>query len=129
MAWLNVPSGYGGPTKAFHWLTVVLFAFQLLSALIMLRLDEHGRVIGLGGSGWYNWHKTLGLVALLVAFGRLWARRAGSLPDWAPTLTLFEKRVVHRAEQVLYAAMFLMPVSGFVFTMAAWYGVQFAGLW
>ncbi|UPY35433.1 cytochrome b/b6 domain-containing protein [Sediminicoccus sp. KRV36] len=129
MAWLNSPSGYGGLTKAFHWLTVFLFAFQLLSALIMLRLDEHGRVIGLGGSDWYNWHKTLGLVALLVALGRLWARRAGALPDWAPTLTSLDKRVVHRAEQALYVAMFLMPVSGFVFTMAAGYGVQFAGLW
>ena len=35
---------------------------------------------------------------------------------------------MHRAEQALYLAMFLMPVSGFVFTMAAGYGVQFAGL-
>lgn len=129
MAWLNGPSGYGGLTKAFHWLTLVLFAFQLLSALIMLRLDEHGRVLGWGGSDWYNGHKTLGLLALLVALGRLWARRAGSLPDWAPGLTDVEKRLVHRAEQALYAAMFLMPLSGFVFTMAAGYGVQFAGLW
>lgn len=129
MAWLSTSSGYGGLAKAFHWLTVLLFAFQLLSAQIMLRLDEHGRVIGLGGSDWYNWHKTLGLVALLVAAGRLWARRAGTLPDWAPSLTDLEKRLVHRAEQALYAAMFLMPVSGFVFTMAAGYGVQFASIW
>ena len=35
---------------------------------------------------------------------------------------------MHRAEQLLYIAMFLMPLSGFVFTMAAGYGVQFAGL-
>ena len=129
MAWLNGASGYGGLTKAFHWLVLALFSFQLLSALIMLRLDEHGRVLGWGGSEWYNWHKTLGLVALLVACGRLWARRAGSLPDWAPGLTDLEKRVVHRAEQALYLAMFLMPISGIVFTMAAGYGVQFAGVW
>jgi len=41
------------------------------------------------------------------------------IPDWAPGLTAIEKRVVHRAEQMLYLVMFLMPVSGSVFTMAA----------
>jgi cytochrome b561 len=129
MPLLNTREGYGGLTKAFHWITVGLFAFQLLSALIMLRLDEHGSVVGLGANAWYNAHKTLGLVALAVACGRLWARRQGRLPDWAPTLTSPEKRVVHRAEQALYVAMFLMPISGFVFTMAAGYGVQLAGIW
>lgn len=129
MALLSTSAGYGALTKVFHWMVEGLFAFQLLSALVMLRLDEHGSVIGFGQSAWYNGHKTLGLVALLLAVGRLWARRAGQLPDWAPTLTEFEKRVVHRAEQALYAAMFLMPVSGFVFTMAGGYGVQFAGVW
>ncbi len=128
MALLNTHDAYGGLTKTFHWITVGLFAFQLLSALIMLRLDDDGTVIGVGRDSWYNWHKSLGLVALLVAIGRLWARRAGELPAWAPTLTETEKRLVHRAEQLLYIAMFLMPLSGFVFTMAAGYGVQFAGL-
>lgn len=128
MPLLNTPQAYGGLTKAFHWLTVAIFAFQLVSALLMVRMDEHGVAIGLGRNDWYNWHKTLGLVALLVALGRIWARRAGTLPDWAPTLTAFEKRVVHRAEQLLYLSMFLMPLSGFVFTMAAGYGVEFAGV-
>ena len=129
MPLLNTAAGYGGLTKALHWLVVGLFSFQLVSAFIMLRMDEHGVVIGLGQAAWYNGHKTLAIVALFVALGRLWARRAGELPDRAPKLTEFEKRVVHRAEQALYLAMFLMPVSGFVFAMAAGYGVQFAGLW
>lgn len=127
MPLLNTPMAYGGLTKAFHWATVAIFAFQLLSALLMVRMGEDGIAIGLRRDDWYNWHKTLGLVALVVAVGRIWVRRAGTLPDWAPTLTEGEKRVVHRAEQLLYLTMFLMPVSGFVFTMAAGYGVHLAG--
>jgi cytochrome b561 len=127
MPLLNTSLAYGGLTKAFHWATVAIFAFQLLSVLLMVRMEEYGMAIGLRRDDWYNWHKTLGLVALLVAVGRIWVRRAGTLPDWAPTLTESEKRVVHRAEQLLYLAMFLMPVSGFVFTVAAGYGVEFAG--
>jgi cytochrome b561 len=124
---LNTPAGYGALTKAFHWIVVGLFAFQLLSGLVMTRLDEQGVAIGLGANDWYNWHKTLGLVALAVAIGRILARRAGSLPDWAPALTAFERRLVHRLEQLLYLAMFVMPISGFVYVMAGGYGVQFAG--
>lgn len=127
MPLLNTPKRYGALTKWFHWTTVLLFAFQLFSRLAMTRLDDGGTVASIGRDAWYNWHKTIGLVALLVAIFRLAARRMGELPAWAPTLTEGEKRVIHRAEQLLYIAMFAMPISGFVFVMAGGYGVQFAG--
>lgn len=121
---LNHPHGYGALTKAFHWLVVALFTFQLCSGLVMTRLGA-----GPAADGFYNWHKTMGLVALAVALGRIWARRAGTLPDWAPCLTVTDKRVVHHAERLLYLGMFLMPLSGFVLVMAGGYGVLFAGRW
>jgi cytochrome b561 len=127
MPLLNTPAGYGALTKAFHWAVAALFAFQLLSGPLMLRMAEGGVVLALSQDDWFNWHKTLGLVALLLAIGRILARRAGTLPDWAPTLSAFERAAVHRLEQALYFAMLLMPLSGFVFVMAAGYGVQFAG--
>jgi cytochrome b561 len=40
-----------------------------------------------------------------------------------------ERRFVHRAERVLYAAMVVLPVSGFVYVMAGDYGVMVAGVW
>ncbi|HWT10717.1 MAG TPA: cytochrome b/b6 domain-containing protein [Roseomonas sp.] len=125
MPLLNTAEGYGSLTKTLHWLVVALFAFQLASALAMTRMDEDAATMR---DAFYNWHKTLGLVALAVAVLRLWARRAGELPPWAPGLTTFDQRVVHHAERMLYLAMFVMPVSGFVHVMAGGYGVQFAGL-
>jgi cytochrome b561 len=68
-------------------------------------------------------------VALLVAVLRLLARRSGQLPDWAPTLSQRERTFIHRAEQVLYAAMFVMPVSGYLYVMAGGYGVNLFGAW
>jgi len=56
---LNRPHGYGALTKAFHWLMVALFAFQLGSGLVMTRLG-----MGPTADGFYNWHKSIGLVAL-----------------------------------------------------------------
>jgi len=129
MAMLNSPAGYGGLTKAFHWLIVALFAFQYVAAAIMLNMAPNTTVLGGDGNFWFNWHKSIGLVALVIAIGRLWARQAGQLPAWAPTLQAGEKAFIHRAEQVLYAAMLVMPVSGFVYVMAAGYGVHFFEAW
>jgi cytochrome b561 len=66
-------------------------------------------------------------VALAVALLRAWVRRSGALPPWAPQLTVLDQRIVHHAERGLYLAMFLMPLSGFVYVMAGGYGVLFAG--
>jgi cytochrome b561 len=49
-----------------------------------------------------------------VALLRLLARKRAQLPDWAPTLSTGERTFVHRAEQVLYLAMFPMPVGGYL---------------
>lgn len=124
MPLLNSAEGYGSLTKTLHWLVVGLFAIQAGSALVMTRLPEQAAA---GRDLLYNWHKTLGLVALAVALVRLWARRAGGLPPWAPCLSSADRQVVHHAERGLYLAMFLMPVSGFVHVMAGGYGVEFAG--
>jgi cytochrome b561 len=129
MALHNSADGYGAITKALHWLVVALFAFQFAAGNIMLRLDGEATAMGLGQATYYNWHKSIGLIALFVAIARLLARRSGQLPDWAPTLSARERSFIHRAEQVLYTAMFVMPVSGFLYVMAGAYGVTLFGVW
>ena len=127
MALLSTKDAYGSLTKFFHWAIVALFAWQFLAGLIMTRMSDKGTALGLTQDTYYNWHKSIGLVALFVAIARLMARRRGTLPDWAPTLSDGEKTFIHRAEQVLYTAMFVMPVSGYVFVMAGGYGVRLFG--
>jgi cytochrome b561 len=128
MALLNTETGYGSLSKICHWLVVALFAFQFAAANIMLRLDGGETALGLGQAVYYNWHKSIGLVALVVAVARLLARRSGQLPPWAPMLSAGERKFIHRAEQLLYAAMFVMPVSGFLYVMAGGFGVTLFGV-
>jgi len=128
MTILNSNLGYGALTKLFHWLIVFLFAAQYFSATIMLRTPADSATLGVNQATYYNWHKSLGLVALIVAIARLINRRTGELPPWAPTLTALEQFITHRAEHLLYAAMIIMPLSGFLYVMAAGYGVLLFGL-
>lgn len=128
MQWLNSQHRYGALTKFFHWLILTLFAFQFVAASIMQRMGPSDTTLGLGQDTYYNWHKSIGLIALAVAVGRMLNRRHGRLPDWAPGLSVREQSFIHRAEQVLYASMIAMPVSGFIYVMAGGYGVRLFGV-
>lgn len=128
MGLLNSTHGYGGLTKALHWAIAVLFAMQYASGTIMIRTTTDAATLGIEQATYYDWHKTLGLLALALAVGRLINRRAGPLPPWAPTLSPLEQKIIHRAEQLLYAAMVVMPLSGLLYVMAGGYGVRLFGL-
>jgi cytochrome b561 len=125
----NTQEGYGALTKLFHWLIVILFALQYVGGNIMTDMVRGELVLGLTQAVYYNWHKSLGLLALVIAIPRLINRKVGQLPDWAPTLSKGEQRFIHRAEQVLYTAMFVMPVSGYLYVMAGDFGVHLFGVW
>lgn len=125
----NSAAGYGALTKLFHWLIVVLFAAQYLGGNIMVAIGFNASFAGIETNTYYNWHKSLGLVALGVAIFRILNRRVGELPPWAPTLTTFEQKFIHRVEQVFYAAMLIMPISGWFYVMWGNYGVNLFGLW
>lgn len=129
MAIFNSDAGYGALTKLCHWAIAALFVAQYGSALVMLRTGADTTTLGASQGAWFNAHKSLGLAALALAVVRLWNRRQGSLPPWAPTLSALEQAMIHRAEQLLYAAMLVMPLSGLVYCMAGGYGVRFIGLW
>lgn len=128
MGLLNSQHGYGSLTKALHWAIVVLFALQYVGAWIMMRTGADQTTLGIGQASYYNWHKSLGLLALVLAVARLVNRRQGELPPWAPTLSPLEQRLIHVAEPLLYAAMLVMPISGYVYCMAGGYGVMLFGV-
>ena len=128
MAMFKTKHGYGGATKVMHWLIALLFALQYTSAAIMLRTPGDGATLGVSQATYYNWHKSLGLVVLVTTVFRLLNRAVGELPPWASTLSPVEKMAIHKAETLLYAAMLIMPLSGFVYVMAGDYGVKLFGI-
>ena len=85
MALTNSNAGYGTLTKVFHWSIVILFAMQYLGGNIMTAIGFNSSFAGIDTNTYYNWHKSLGLVALAIAVVRLINRQLGELPPWAPT--------------------------------------------
>lgn len=129
MALTNSASGYGTLTKLLHWTIVILFSLQYLGGHIMTYIGFNASFAGIGTNTYYDWHKSLGLVALAVAIGRIINRQMGSLPPWAPSLSPREQKFIHRNEQWFYAAMLIMPITGWLYVMWGNYGVNLFGVW
>jgi cytochrome b561 len=110
-------AGYGLVTRALHWAMALLLALQLLVGYAIERADDLlewavDRWLGGEDGVLVAVHLRLGLVILALATVRLVWRRTAGLPPWAPGLSPTERRIAHRTEQVLYATMFLIPLTG-----------------
>jgi cytochrome b561 len=125
----NTAARYGLVTKVLHWAVFLLVLNQFLVAAAMLNTPQGETMAGFTQGALYNWHKSVGLIALAVVLARFIWRKSTPLPDWAPNLSDAEKRWIGRIETTLYLCMFLMPASGFVFVMTGGYGVHFFGAW
>jgi len=128
MPLLNTNEHYGTLTKLFHWIIVILFAFQFTAGYTMLSLGKGETALGFSGGAWFSWHKSMGLIVLAFAVCRLANRTFTNLPDWAPGLSETERRIMPYYEKLLYLAMFFMPISGYIYVMAGGYGVNFFGM-
>jgi cytochrome b561 len=128
MALTNSSTRYGIVTKTLHWLVVLGFVNQFVVAKIMTAIEGNDFALGFSQGSLYNWHKSIGLVILAVVVVRYTWRKTTRLPDWAAGLADWEKRLIHWYERMLYWAMFLMPLSGYLFVESGGFGVQFFGV-
>lgn len=129
IAWRNTYERYGAIAKALHWAVALLIPLQFAAAVLMLSIERDERVLGLTQATLYNGHKSIGLVLLALAVVRSLWRWAAGLPDWAPGLAPWERRLTQGVERALYLCLLLMPVSGLLHVMAGGYGVNLLGVW
>ncbi len=111
----NTQTGYGLVAIVFHWMIAALFAGQVTLGIFMTGLaDEELSKFGL-----YQWHKSFGLLILLLALMRLGWRLANRAPDAPAGLGAFERRAARLAHVFLYAAIVLVPVTGWAFVSSS----------
>lgn len=120
----NPVDRWGAVSQLLHWLIVVLL---LCLAVIGLSLDSLPR------SPKYFWvydlHKSTGMTLLALAVLRLGWRLYAGAPRRLPGLPSWQARIASVTHALLYALIFAMPLSGWLFDSAAglrpmrWYGL------
>ena len=125
----NTSTRFGTISRFLHWSVALLVLYQYVGANVMTRLGREGRLFGMNGDFFYDWHKSIGLVLLALVIIRLLWRKLVALPEWHGSFNDTDKRISHRLETWLYWLLLLLPVTGYLFVMAGGYGVRLFGLY
>lgn len=108
---------YGFVTRFLHWTMFIALLAQFVLGYAIDRFDDLleipvDRWLGGEEDNLLIFHAGLGVLILVLASIRVvWRLRVG-LPPWAKTLSAVERRFAHSTEVVLYALMFLIPITG-----------------
>jgi len=113
---------YSGTAIALHWLAAVLIVANLALGLSMVPLAISPRKLH-----WYLWHKSTGLTIFMLTGIRL-AWRAIRPPPPPVAMPAWQRRVAAMSHASLYALMFAIPVSGWLYSSATGVQVVYLGL-
>ena len=118
----NSKERWGQVSIALHWLTALLVIGLAVVGLVMTELPNSALKVQI-----YALHKSFGLTVLALAALRLLWRAIAGTPDEvpAPRLQQLAAKSVHWA---LYALLFALPLSGWLFNSAAGFPLKWFGL-
>jgi cytochrome b561 len=114
--------------RLLHWLIALMVFAVLAVGLTFMALDYEGTVQTLGRQGTdilYKYHKTFGILLLLLTFLRIALRWRYPAPPYRPPLTGFERVAAGGVHLLLYLLLIAMPIGGWLATAAGGYPVQF----
>jgi cytochrome b561 len=117
MAFKNTRYAYGSVAKFFHW-TVSIFVITLLIVgftMVNFIADKPLKYLI------FDWHKIFGLTVLCLVTLRLLWRWFNVTPKLPERMPLWEKIIERLVKFALYLALFLMPLSGWIFSSASGY--------
>jgi cytochrome b561 len=101
---------YGAVSKSLHWLVAFLILGLAWLGWYMVDLDYYNR--------WYydalNSHKALGMLALILAVGKVLWSLYSRPPALSQALRGWERTLARITHVTLFAMMVLIPVTGYL---------------
>lgn len=122
MQWRNTADSYGSLAKFLHWSIVILIIAQYFIAESAEELPD-----GLDKLSLISWHKSFGMLVLILALARIgWrlANRGTPAPVPMPGL---QRSAAAAGHGLLYLLILAQPISGWAMSSAANYPVTLFG--
>ena len=108
----NTEERWGSVSIGLHWTVAgLVLLVQVPAGIAMLRVDP-----GMLQDTLFTLHKNVGLIVLALALFRLGWRLANPVPALPDDLPGLQARLARLTHVLLYALLFLLPISGFLFT-------------
>lgn len=121
----NTPERWGSVQIGLHWtIAALVLLVQVPAGLTMTSVDP-----GTVQNVCYNIHKNVGLIIFLLAIVRLGWRWRHPVPFLPADMPPWQARAARITHGVLYALLFLMPITGFLYTAMGGFPVPFLMLY
>jgi cytochrome b561 len=98
---------YSGIAVLAHWLTTVGIGAMLALGWTMTALEDEA-----GSAVWFGWHRSLGVLLVLLVLARLlwrWRNSPAAPRRASPRIERLAATLMHR---LLYLMLFAMPITG-----------------
>lgn len=108
----------------FHWLIAILIIGTFSLGVVMTEMPG----ISPTKLKYYSWHKWSGVTILALAALRLLWRLRHAAPAYPDAMPAWQRSAANSLHHLLYVLMFAVPLSGYLYTLAAGYPVVYFGL-
>ena len=119
---IELSETYNRGAIALHWMTAALIVVNLLLGLSMVALPISPRKLH-----WYLFHKSIGITVFLLTSLRLAWRAIRPHPPPVP-MPSWQRRSAAVSHVLLYLLLFVVPLSGWIYSSATGVQVVYAGL-
>ena len=123
MSLKNTATSYGAIAKFFHWTVALAVIALLIVGFIMGTIQDKALKLQV-----YNLHKLIGLTVLLLMLLRLVWRFMNVQPGYPAAVPRWERKAARGVNDLLYLALILMPLSGWIMSTAVGHPPQL-GSW
>lgn len=106
--------------RLIHWLAALMILGLIGSGWFMAGLDPEAAPYKYDI---YFWHKSFGVLALLLFVVRIVMRLANTVPQLPAGLPEHEKKLAHATHGLLYLFMFFVPLSGMLMSDIGGYAI------
>ncbi len=120
---IRSPARYTRPAIALHWIVAMMLVGSFSLGLYMSDLP-----ISPWKLQYFSWHKWNGITILALALLRLLWRLTHPAPPPAPGLPRWQALAAHGAHVGLYVLLFVIPLSGWIYSSASGYPVVYLGI-
>jgi len=107
---------------ALHWVTAALIVANLVLGLSMVPLPISPRKLQ-----WYLWHKSIGISVFILTSLRLAWRALRPHPPPVP-MPAWQRRAAQATHGMLYLLLFVIPLSGWIYSSATGVQVVYLGM-
>lgn len=115
---------YTGAAIALHWVIAALIFCGFALGWVMTRIPG----ITPDKLRFYSWHKWIGVTVLLLAVLRIFWRMTHRVPPLPNRMGSWQRVAAHAVHLALYVLMIAIPVSGYLYSLAANVPVVYLGI-